>query len=143
MSYYLIYKSLHIISFVAWFAGLFYLPRLYVYHVSAKEGSELDKTLQIMEQKLLRYIMNPAMILTLIFGILLIFTVGIENLGGWFHTKLLLIFLLFGFHGFLAVCRKKFAYNTNNKSEKFYRLINEIPTIILILIVFLSVLKPF
>lgn len=142
-SYYLIYKSLHIISFVAWFAGLFYLPRLYVYHVTAKKGGELDKTLQIMERRLLRFIMNPAMIFTLIFGILLIFSVGMTNLGGWFHVKFLLIFFLFGFHGLLAVCRKKFVNNSNDKSEKFYRLINEVPTILLILIIFLAVLKPF
>lgn len=140
---YLIFKSLHLISMVAWMAGLFYLPRLYVYHTRAKIGSEMDATFQIMEEKLLRIIMNPAMILTFLFGLLLIHEVGFKNLGIWFHIKLTCLFVLSGFHGYLAKVRKIFAKGENKKSEKFYRLVNEVPTIILIAIIFLAVLKPF
>ena len=138
---YPIIKSLHIIFVIAWMCGLFYLPRLFVYHSQAKIGGELDKTLQIMERKLLKIIMNPAMILSFIFGIWLINLVGIG--GGWLHLKIVLVLALAGLHGFFAKCRKDFLDGKNIRSEKFYRIINEVPTILMIAIVFLVILKPF
>lgn len=140
---YLVIKALHIISFTAWMAGMFYLPRLYVYHTQVARGSETDLMFQTMERKLLRFIINPAMIATFIFGIWMIS----ENSGvmkmGWMHVKLTMLFLLTGFHGYLARIRKNFISGNNIKSEKFYRIINEIPTILLIIIVCLAVIKPF
>ncbi len=141
MDTYLIIKSLHIIFVIAWMCGLFYLPRLFVYHTKAQIGSELDLTLQIMERKLLKIIMNPAMILSFIFGFWLIHLIGFS--GGWLHLKTTLVLALAGFHGFLSKCRKDFAAGKNKHSEKFYRIINEVPTILMIAIVFLVILKPF
>lgn len=138
---YLIVKALHIISVISWMCGLLYLPRLFVYHTSAKPGGELDKTLQIMEKKLLRFIMNPAMIASFVFGIWLINFIGFDEI--WLHIKLTLVLILTVFHAFLAICRKNFASGTNKKSGKFYRIINEVPTLLLVAIVFLAVLKPF
>ena len=142
---YLTLKAIHIISFTAWMAGLFYLPRLYVYHAEAKVGSELSETLKVMEHKLLRYIMNPAMILTFAIGIWLIVITGYgaPGSGAWIHAKLLLVLILAGFHGMCASWRKKFAADENTKSHRFYRWANEVPTLLLILVVFLAVLKPF
>ncbi len=144
-SLYLTLKALHIISFTAWMAGLFYLPRLYVYHANAAQGSELSETLKVMEHKLLRYIMNPAMILTFALGIWLVVVTGYggPGTGAWIHAKLLLVLVLAGFHGMCAGWRKKFAADANVKSHKFFRWANEVPTVALILIVFLAVLKPF
>ncbi len=141
MDIYLIIKSLHIISIISWMCGLLYLPRLFVYHSNAYQGGDLDKTLQIMEEKLLRIIMNPAMILSFVFGIWLIYLVGFS--GGWLHLKLVLVLGLAGFHGFLAKCRKDFSFGRNTRSEKFYRVINEVPTVLMIAIIFLVILKPF
>lgn len=143
MNTYLLLKALHIISFTCWMAAIFYLPRLYVYHTRAKIGSDMDKTFQLMELKLLRIIMNPAMILTIVFGLSLIYEVGMANLGKWFHIKLLLILIMMGLHGMLSKYRKDFAVGKNTKSEKFYRLLNEAPPILMIAIVLLAVLKPF
>jgi len=142
---YLTLKALHIISFTAWLAGLFYLPRLFVYHASAEQGSELSKTLMVMERKLLRYIMNPAMILTFIFGIWLVVITGVgaPGTGAWIHAKLGCVLLLAGFHGACAGWRKKFAADANVKSERYFRIANEVPTLLLIAIVFLAVFKPF
>ncbi|MFT5703721.1 MAG: putative membrane protein [Rickettsiales bacterium] len=139
---YLIVKSLHIISVISWMAGLLYLPRIFVYHTKAKIGSELDTTLQVMERKLLRFIMNPAMILSFIFGFWLIHFIGFSS-GGWLHAKILLVLILAGFHGFLSKCRKNFASGNNKKSDKFYRIANEVPTLLMIAIVLLVVIKPF
>ncbi len=139
---YLVVRSLHIISFTMWMAGMFYLPRLYVYHCAAKVGGELDTTLQLMERRLLRYIVNPAMILTFIFGIWLANMTEAWS-GGWFHAKMLLLAAMATFHGMLARWRKYFASGTNKNTARFYRWVNEIPTILLIGIVFLAVLKPF
>lgn len=124
-------------------AGLFYLPRLYVYHTGVSKGGDTDRLLQIMERKLLRVIMNPAMVLTLVFGMALASLPGVISGSGWFHVKALLLIALFGFHGFLAYSRKKFALGQNNKSEKFYRTINEVPAVLLVMIVVLAVVKPF
>ena len=141
--YYLLIKSLHIISLISWMAGMLYLPRLFVYHVAAKKGEELDETLKIMEHRLLRYIINPAMIITLIFGIMLVYIVGADNLGGWFHAKAFLLLLMFFMHGLLARYRKAFAKGENKQTAKFFRILNEVPTILMIVIVILAVMKPF
>jgi putative membrane protein len=140
-SYYLIIKSIHIISIISWMCGLLYLPRLFVYHSQAKLGSDVDKTLQIMEQKLLRIIMNPAMVLSLVFGFWLVYLTGFS--GGWLHLKILLVLILAGFHGLLSKCRKNFQLGINKKSHNFYRIINEVPTLLMIAIIFLVVVKPF
>lgn len=140
MTLYLTIKSLHIIFIISWMCGLLYMPRLFVYHCVAKQKSESDKMLQIMERKLLRIIMNPAMILSFVSGMALIHTIGFS--GGWLHIKLLLVLILAGFHGFLSKCRKDFEKGQNKYSEKFYRFINEIPTIIMIAIIFLVIFQP-
>ena len=140
---YLFLKSFHIISFVAWMAGLLYLPRLFVYHSEERFNSKIYKKFLLMEKKLLKFIMNPAMISTWIFGLALAaYNMNSATFSLWFFLKFILVIILSGFHGFLAVCRKKFINNSNKKTAHFFRVINEIPTIILILIVFLVVFKP-
>jgi putative membrane protein len=124
-------------------AALFYLPRLFVYHTRAKKGSEMDETLKVMEHKLIRIIMNPAMILTTAFGLGLIYETGWENLPGWFHVKLFLLFIMFGVHGLLSKYRKDFLKGQNTKSERFYRIFNEAPPILMVFIVLIAVMKPF
>jgi putative membrane protein len=143
MNPYLWLKALHIISFTAWMAGMFYLPRLYVYHAGVARGSDSDQMLQTMERRLLRIILNPAMILTFIFGISLIASEPEVMKQGWLHAKIFLVLCMAGVHGVLAKTRKDFERGTNIKSAKFYRFINEIPTFLLILIVILAVVKPF
>ncbi|MEI8393376.1 MAG: protoporphyrinogen oxidase HemJ [Rhodospirillaceae bacterium] len=140
---YLTIKSLHIISVVSWMAGLFYLPRLFVYHVSAKHGSELSETFKIMERRLFRYIMGPAMIATWIFGIWLIALAPELISEIWLILKLVAVAFLTGFHHMLGRWRLAFAKDCNIKLERFYRIINELPTVALIIIVFLVILKPF
>jgi protoporphyrinogen IX oxidase len=138
---YEIIKILHIVAVISWLAGLLYLPRIFVYHSKVVVGSESDKIFQEMERKLLRYIMNPAMILVFIFGLYLANEIGFEFV--WLHIKLTLVAILVIFHHFLARWRKDFAKGQNKHSEKFYCLVNEIPTIAMIVIVALVVLKPF
>lgn len=128
---------------VAWMAGMLYLPRLYVYHVDAKKNGELDKTLQVMEFKLYRYIITPAMLSTVFFGGWLMMVVGVQNLGGWFHVKSALLVSMFAVHGLLGRYRRHFAHGINTHSARFYRILNEVPTLLMILIIFLAVLKPF
>lgn len=142
--YYEWLKALHIIFVISWMVGLLYLPRLYVYHADTETGSQQDKTFQVMERKLLRYIMNPAMIITLILGILLtgIIQPFSSDSGIWFHIKALLLVFLFGFHGYLAKIRKDFERGNNQKPVKFFRILNEVPTVLMILIVCLAILKP-
>ena len=123
-SWYLWVKAFHIISVIAWMAGMLYLPRLFVYHVDAETGSDLDKKLQIMEHRLLRYIINPAMAFAFIFGILLIIIIGWENLGIWFHAKATFLFGMVTVHGFFARFRKQFLRGENRHSSRFYRIIN-------------------
>jgi putative membrane protein len=144
-NYYLWIKALHVISFIAWMAGLLYLPRLYVYHAQVKPGSEASETFKVMERKLLKYITTPAMIATFVFGLLLIKGLGIEGLRGqgWIHAKLTLVLGLAGFHGACAVWRKKFLADANTSSVKFYKIMNEVPTVLMIIIVILAVVKPF
>ncbi len=139
---YLWFLALHVISVMAWMAGLFYLPRLYVYHCNAAAGSELSETLKIMERRLLRAIMYPAMISSAIFGILLLFEINAWT-QGWLHVKLLCVFFMIVFHFYLAKCRQDFLKDNNQRSEKFYRSINEVPTILMIVIVIMVIVKPF
>lgn len=137
------FKALHIISIIAWMAGMLYLPRLYVYHVKAVKGGELSETLKIMERRLLRAIINPAMLATFIFGGLM-FSANPELIHQpWMHAKLLFILLMTGVHGAFSKWRKNFAKDENTKSEKFYRIWNEVPTVFMIIIVILAVAKPF
>ena len=143
MNIYLLLKSLHIIAIIAWMAGLLYLPRIYVYHCQTTYGSEAHEKFVQMEYRLLKYIMNPAMIISWILGVGLIHSLGNDAFTQlWLQLKLFLVLLMSGFHGYLGVCRKKFESNTNTKSEKFYRIINEVPTVLMIIIVFLVVFKP-
>lgn len=141
--YYLVIKSLHIISVISWMAGMLYLPRLFVYHAQVEPTSDSSDMLKVMERKLLRYIINPAMIASLIFGILLIIITDALHSGGWMHAKIGVLVILFAVHGMLARYRKDFLHNKNRYSAKFYRMINEVPTLAMIIIVFLVVMKPF
>jgi putative membrane protein len=145
MDNYLLAKTLHIISVISWMAGMLYLPRLYVYHAEAKIGSDASEMLKVMERRLLRAIINPAMIATWGFGIWLIVITGFgaPGTGGWMHAKILLVLGLSGLHGWFSVIRKKFAVDERPHSHKFYRIINEIVTILLIGIVVLVVFRPF
>ena len=138
-------KALHIISVIAWMAGLLYLPRLFVYHADAKVGSEQSETFKIMERRLLRGIMNPAMAAAYVFGILTLLTPEmIDNWrSGWFQTKVGLIVALTIYHHALARWRKAFAADANKRPARFYRFMNEVPTVILVGIVILVVVKPF
>ncbi len=140
-SVYLWIKALHIIAVIAWMAGLLYLPRLYVYHADADIGSEFSEKLKIMERRLLRAIMNPAMLVSLIAGGALLAYQDFSS--GWLHVKLTAIVGLLIMHMLMAKWRKDFEKNTNTHSHKFYRVANEIPTVLMILIVILAVVKPF
>jgi len=134
-------KILHIVAVISWMAGLLYLPRIFVYHTQVVSGSEADKLFQIMERRLFRYIMNPAMILVFIFGFYLASEIGFEF--AWLHAKLTLVALLTFYHHLLGRWRKNFEKNQNKHSQKFYRIANEVPTILMIGIVALVILKPF
>ena len=139
-------KSLHIVAMVTWMAGLFYLPRLYVYHAErAATGSETAEVFKVMEKKLLRMIMNPAMIATWIFGLLLVITPGVVDWGsdGWIYVKLTAVLLLTWFHHWLALRRKDFAAGHNRLSGRRYRMMNEVPTLALLVIVIMVVVRPF
>ena len=141
---YLWLKSFHLIAVISWMAGLLYLPRLYVYHVNAPKGGELSETLKTMERKLLRYIMNPAMMVSWVFGILMLTAnPAIMSAGGWIHVKLLLVVLMSACHMIFAKWRKEFERDENTRNEKFYRWWNEAPTILMIFIVILAVAEPF
>ena len=137
-------KSLHIISVIAWMSGMLYLPRLFVYHADAETGSDKSETFKIMERRLLRGIINPSMVMTFVFGGMLLLTPGIIHWGDpWIWLKLALVFLMAGFHGNLSKWRKEFERDENLRPAKFYRLVNEIPTILMVGIVILVVVKPF
>ena len=146
MNTYLLFKSIHLIAVISWMAGLLYLPRIFVYHSEAitnNKSEDLMSTFKIMERRLFIYIMNPAMILSWIFGILLIHTIGMDNLGSvWLKLKLAFVIILTIYHFFLFQCLRKFVENSNTYSPKFYRIINEIPTVLLIGIVLVVVFKP-
>ena len=146
MNTYLLFKSIHLIAVISWMAGLLYLPRIFVYHSEAvknNKSEDLLSTFKIMERRLFVYIMNPAMIASWIFGGLLIHTIGIDNFGSlWLQLKLLFVIILTIYHLFLFQCLRKFAENNNAYSSKFYRIINEIPTVLLIGIIIIVVFKP-
>ncbi len=138
------FKALHILSVIAWMAGLLYLPRLFVYHAGAAPGSEMSQTFKVMERRLLRGIMNPAMIGTYLFGVMLAATPGVVDWSqGWIYAKLAAVLALTAFHHCLAQWREEFAADRNRRRARFYRFINEVPTLILILIVVMVVVRPF
>lgn len=139
---YLWFKYFHLVSLIAWMAGLFYLPRLYVYHADAEVGSAQSETFKVMERRLLRAITTPAMISTFIFGLAMMHYVDFGT-AGWLHAKLALVLVLAGFHGYLAYTRKQFERDSNTKSARFFRWLNEVPTVLLLAIIFLAVFKPF
>lgn len=139
---YLWIKAFHIIAVIAWMAGMLYLPRLFVYHSMEKTGSAASETFKVMERRLLRFIINPAMIVTWILGLWLAWK-GFGFHGGWLHGKIFLVLLLSGFHGYLSKNVRLFAQDKNSKSTKHWRIANEIPTILMVLIVILVVVKPF
>lgn len=143
MTLYLWIKALHVISIISWMAGIFYLPRLYVYHCKVRIGSNSDMMLQTMEHKLLRIIMNPAMILSFVFGIWMLTLEPYLLKQGWMHFKLLLVILMTIMHMYFAKCRKKFQTGENANSERFYRLMNEVPVVFMIGIVILVIVMPF
>ncbi|AEP08351.1 protoporphyrinogen oxidase HemJ [Micavibrio aeruginosavorus] len=143
LTYYLWIKALHIIAIIAWMAGMLYLPRLYVYHADAPKGSDKSETFKVMERRLLRFIMNPAMIASLVFGVLMIWANPDLMKQGWMHAKLGLIVLMFGLHGVFSKWRKVFERDENTRSAKFYKIWNEAPTLLMIIIVIMAVAEPF
>ena len=143
MNYYLLFKSLHLIAVIAWMAGLLYLPRIFVYHAEKNNEKNISETFKVMERRLMFFIMIPAMLLSWLLGIVLILINGISIiLSLWVQLKLYLVIILTIYHLFLWYYLKKFALDDNNKSAKFFRIINEIPTILLILIIFVIIYKP-
>ena len=146
MNTYLLFKSIHLIAVISWMAGLLYLPRIFVYHSEAvrdNKSEDLMSTFKVMERRLFIYIMNPAMIVSWIFGILLIYAIGMGNLSFlWVQLKLFFVLILSIYHFFLLQCLRKFEANNNIHSPKFYRIINEIPTVLLIAIILIVVFKP-
>ncbi len=143
MNYYLLFKSLHLIAVISWMAGLLYLPRIFVYHVENLEKKETTEIFEVMEKRLYFYIMRPAMILSWLFGIILIYISGIEIFSQlWMHIKLGLVVLLTIYHEYLGICLRSLKLKTNTKTSKFFRIINEVPTILLIFIIFIVIFKP-
>lgn len=142
MDYTLWMKAFHVIAIIAWMAGLLYLPRLFVYHVSAETGSDKSETFKVMEYRLLKYIMNPAMLASWALGLWVAYAQN-QFSDPWLHAKLTLVVFLTIFHMMLGKWRKDFASDTNTRSEKFYRIINEVPTILMIAILILVIVKPF
>lgn len=143
--WYLVIKALHIIAVIAWMAGMLYLPRLFVYHADAAPGSELSETLKVMERRLLRAIINPAMFAAFLFGGLLLATPGIADWSsGWLWIKLACVVLgLGGLHGQLSRWRRNFEADRNTRPARFYRFVNEVPTVLLVIVVVMVVVKPF
>ena len=143
MNYYLLFKSLHLISVISWMAGLLYLPRIFVYHAQNNDEIQIKEVFKLMERKLYLYIMTPAMILSWIFGLLLIHSIGFQQLGQkWLVLKIVFVLFLTVYHFYLGNILNQFKVDQNNRSHKFYRFINEIPTVLLILIVFVVIFKP-
>ena len=135
-------KALHVIAVISWMAGMLYLPRLFVYHCEAEVGSKQSETFKVMEWRLLKAIINPAMMVTWLAGLYLAWS-GHWYASGWFHAKLTLVLILSGVHGFFSRLVKDFAADRNTRSQKFYRFINEVPTVLMIFIVILVIVKPF
>ena len=143
MNSYLLFKSLHLIAVISWMAGLLYLPRIFVYHVENKEKKDATEIFEVMEKKLFYYIMRPAMIFTWIFGFVLIYLNGLEIFSQlWMQIKIVLVFLLSVYNDYLGKCLLSLKNKSNTRSSKFFRIINEIPTIMLIFIVFVVIFKP-
>ncbi len=136
-------KSLHVISVIAWMSGLFYLPRLYVYHCQVARGSEASERFKVMERRLLKQITTPAMIASWSFGMLLVLTPGaVDWTAPWWHVKLTAVILMSGFHGAASGWRKRFLEDRNTKSERFYRIANEVPTVLMVIIVIMAIAQP-
>ena len=135
-------KALHIVSVIAWMAGMLYLPRLFVYHAEAVKGSETSETFKVMERRLLKAIVNPSMILVFLTGFALVYLTG-DWRDGWWQAKFVLVLGLAGLHGYFAGCVRSFAEDRNERPARFYRFLNEAPTILMIFIVVLAVVKPF
>ena len=135
-------KAFHVIAVIAWMAGMLYLPRLFVYHCAADVGSQQSETFKVMERRLLRLIINPAMIATWLLGLWLVWQSGLHR-AGWFQVKFVLVLALSGVHGMFARYVKDFAADRNRRSAGFYRIINEVPTALMIVIVILAIVKPF
>ena len=142
MNFYLFFKALHLIAIISWMAGLLYLPRIFVYHAETK-NDDVKNTFKIMERRLFVYIMNPAMILSWLFGLILIHSIGIQSFSEfWLIAKIVLVISLTFYHFFLFNCLSNFSLDRNERSSKFFRVINEVPTVLLIVIIFLVVFKP-
>ena len=143
MNFYLTFKALHLIAVISWMAGLLYLPRIFVYHTDNVSEKKISEVFKIMEFKLYNYIMMPAMILSWVFGLILIGSIGFDQLHStWLVIKLILVVVLTIYHFFLGNCLNKFKRDENKYSSRFFRIFNEIPTILLILIVFVVIFKP-
>ena len=143
MNFYLLFKSLHLIAVISWMVGLLYLPRIFVYHVENFEKKETTEIFEIMERRLYFYIMRPAMIATWLFGVILIYINGLDIFSQlWMNIKLALVIFLTIYHEYLGICLKSLKLKNNTKTSKFFRIINEVPTIILILIIFIVIFKP-
>ena len=143
MNYYLLFKSLHLIAVISWMAGLLYLPRIFVYHVENYQKKETTEIFETMERKLYFYIMRPAMLISWLFGILLIYQIGFESFSQlWIQLKIFFVIILTVYHEYLGKCLTSLRDGSNSKSSRFFRIINEIPTILLILIVFIVIFKP-
>ena len=143
MNSYLLFKSLHLLAVISWMAGLLYLPRIFVYHSENMNNKEICTVFKTMEKKLFNFIMTPAMILSWLFGLVLISTIGFEIFSSkWLQIKLILVILLTFYHFYLGAILVNFKNDINKKTSKFYRWLNEVPTIILILVVFVVIFKP-
>ena len=141
--YLLYFKALHVISVISWMAGLFYLPRLFIYHCETERGSTESERFKVMELKLFRFIMGPAMHSTWLFGILMVLTPGaVDWHAPWWHIKLLCVILMTGFHMHCGMWRKRFLEDRNTKSQRYYRFANEVPTLLMIVIVFMVIVQP-
>jgi len=145
LDWYFWVKSLHIISVISWMAGMFYLPRLFVYHTERAEvGSEMSETFKVMERKLMRGIINPAMLATWTFGLIMVFTPGVIDWSQiWPWVKAASVLLMSGFHGWLSARRKEFERDINTRAGRTYRLANEVPTVLMFVIVIMVIIKPF
>ena len=143
MNSYLLFKSLHLIAVISWMAGLLYLPRIFVYHVENKDKKEATYIFEVMEKRLFYYIMRPAMVFTWIFGLILIYLNGVEIFSQlWMQIKIVSVILLSAYNDYLGKCLISLKNNSNTRTSKFFRIINEIPTVMLIFIVFLVIFKP-
>ena len=144
LPFYLWIKAAHVISVITWMAGMFYLPRLFVYHCMVVPGTAESERLKVMERRLLKQIINPAMMSTWTFGTLLVLTPGVVDWSaGWWHTKLTAVLLLSGFHGMLPGWWRAFVEDRNRRSQRYFRMMNEVPTVLMLVIVIMVIVKPF